>query len=131
MVQLNILSGSSAGGFQVVRRFPFHVGRGRGNDLRLDSAGIWDRHFTLSLRRNEGFVLQTMDQALTSVNNQPASTVRLRNGDVISFGAVKVQFWLSAPKQRGLRLREWSTWVLLILITLGQLALISWLLRLG
>lgn len=131
MVQLNILSGSSAGGFQVVRRFPFHVGRGPGNDLCLDGAGIWDRHFTLSLRRNEGLVLQTMDQALTSVNNQPASTVRLRNGDVISFGAVKVQFWLSAPTQRGLRLREWSTWILLILITVGQLALISWLLRLG
>ena len=76
-------------------------------------------------------MLQTIDQALASVNNQPTSSVRLRNGDVISFGAVKVQFWLSAPKQRGLRLREWSTWVLLILITLGQMVLISWLLRLG
>jgi predicted component of type VI protein secretion system len=131
MVQLNILSGSSAGGSQVVRRFPFHVGRGPGNDLRLDGAGIWDHHFTLSLRRNEGFMLQTIDQALASVNNEPASSVRLRNGDVISVGSVKVQFWLSTPAQRGLRLHEWATWVLLLLVTLGQLALISWLLRLG
>jgi hypothetical protein len=55
----------------------------------------------------------------------------LRNGDVISFGSIKIQFWLSAPVQRGLRFREWSVWALIVLITIGQLLLIGWLLRLG
>ena len=39
MVQLRILSGQMAGDVQVVRRFPFHVGRAADNDLCLDDGG--------------------------------------------------------------------------------------------
>ena len=130
MVQLRILSGPKAGGFQAVRHFPFHVGRAADNDLRLDTAGIWDHHFTLDLRQNEGFTLQTLGQALAAVNDQPQTSARLRNGDVISFGSAKVQFWLSDPIQRGLHLRELFVWALLILVTAGQIALIYFLLHL-
>jgi len=128
MVQLNILSGPQAGGFQAVRRFPFHVGRAPDNDLCLDTAGIWDYHFMLELRRNEGFFIQTFDEAFIAVNEQPQTSVKLHNGDVISFGSVKLQFWLAAPGQQGLRLREVFVWALLILVTLGQCALVYWLL---
>ncbi|MGA2245521.1 MAG: FHA domain-containing protein [Verrucomicrobiota bacterium] len=131
MVQLRFLSGPKAGGSQAVRRFPFHVGRAPDNDLCVDAAGIWDYHFMLNLRRNEGFMLQTFDQALAAVNDEPQVSARLRNGDVISFGSAKIQFWLSAPVQRSLRSREWFVWLLLLLITLGQIALIAWLLGLG
>jgi len=124
MVQLRILSGPKAGGFQAVRRFPFHVGRAADNDLCLDAAGIWDYHFVLDLRQNEGFTLQTFDQAFATVNDQTQTSTPLRNGDVISFGAAKIQFWLAAPGQRGLRFREWFVWMLLLLVTLGQFALI-------
>jgi hypothetical protein len=131
MVQLNILSGAKAGGSQAVRRFPFHVGRAADNDLCLDAAGVWDHHFVLNLRRKEGVVLETVDQAFAAVNDQSQTSIRLRNGDFISFGSVKVRFWLAAPRQRGLLLREWSAWLILILVTLGQVALIAWLLGLG
>lgn len=130
MVQLRILSGPQAGGFQAVRRFPFRVGRAADNDLCLDAPGIWDHHFTLELRQNEGFTLQTLGQALAAVNNHPQTSARLRNGDIISFGSAKVQFWLSAPSQRGLRLRELFVWALLAVVTAAQIALIYWLLRL-
>jgi hypothetical protein len=130
MVQLRILSGPKAGGLQAVRRFPFHVGRAPDNDLCLEGAGIWDYHFKLDLRPEEGFSFETFDQALAAVNDAPQSAARLRNGDVISFGAAKIQFWLSAPAQRGLRLREMAVWLLLILVTLAQLALIRFLLAL-
>lgn len=130
MVQLRILSGPKAGGFQAVRHFPFHVGRAADNDMCLDAAGIWDHHFTLDLRQNEGFTLKTLGQALAAVNDQPQTSSRLRNGDIISFGSAKVQFWLSEPIQRGLHLRELFVWALLILVTAGQIALIYFLLHL-
>jgi len=131
MVQLRILSGPQAGGFQAVRRFPFHVGRAADNDLRIDAAGIWDYHFMLDFRQNEGFTLKTFDEAFATVNDQPQTSAQLRNGDVISFGAAKIQFWLAAPRQRGLRLRELFVWLLLILVTVGQGVLIYYLLGLG
>jgi hypothetical protein len=130
MVQLRILSGPQAGGFQAVRRFPFHVGRAADNDLSLDAAGIWDYHFMLDLRSEEGFTMQTFDEAFTAVNDQPQTSARLRNGDVISFGSAKLQFWLSAPKQRGLRLRELAVWMLILLVTVSQVGLIYYLISL-
>jgi Inner membrane component of T3SS, cytoplasmic domain len=128
MVQLRILSGPMAGGLRVVRRFPFHVGRAADNELSLDAAGIWDYHFVLDLRRDEGFTLRTLDEAFAAVNDQPQTSARLRNGDIISFGSAKIQFWLAPTRQRGLRLRELFVWTLLALVTLGQCALIGWLL---
>lgn len=129
MVELRILSGSKAGSFQAVRRFPFHVGRAGDNDFCFETAGIWDYHFILDLKKGDGFTLQAIDGAFLAVNDQSQASARLRNGDVISFGSEKIQFWISAPVQRGLRLRELSVWLLLILVTLGQLALIYYLLR--
>jgi hypothetical protein len=85
----------------------------------------------LNLQRNEGFMLETIDKALAAVNDHPQSSTRLKNGDVISFGSAKVQFWLSDPVQRGLRARELFFWTLLILVTLGQAALVYFLLGLG
>jgi len=130
MVRLHILSGAKADGFPAVRRFPFHVGRAPDNDLCLEATGVWEHHFRIELQRKEGFTFQTCDAALAAVNDQPKTSARLRNGDVISFGSAKIQFWLSAPIQRGLRLRELLVWALLLLITVGQLAIIYYLLGL-
>jgi hypothetical protein len=124
MVQLRILSGKKAGDTQVVRRFPFYVGRAAENDLCLDAAGIWDRHFLLEFKKKEGFMLQTCADAFAAVNDQPQTSVRLRNGDIISFGAEKIQFWLAAPRQRGLRFREFFVWALITAVTAAQIALI-------
>ena len=127
MVQLRILCGQMAGDLQVVRRFPFYIGRAPDNDWSLDAAGIWDYHFMLEFTQNEGFTLQTFDEAFAAVNDQPQTCTRLRNGDIISFGSAKIQFWLAAPQQRGLRARELFVWVLITMVTLGQAALIAWL----
>lgn len=131
MVLLRFLTGPKADDSQAVRRFPFHVGRAPDNDLCLDAAGIWDYHFMLELRPHEGFTFQTFNEAFAAINDQPKTSARLRNGDVISFGSAKIQFWLSAPAQRGLRLRERLVWTLILLVTLGQFALIGCLLRLN
>jgi hypothetical protein len=53
----------------------------------------------------------------------------LRNGDIISLGSVKIQFWLGPVGQRGLRLRELFVWILLALVVFSQFILIYWLLK--
>jgi pSer/pThr/pTyr-binding forkhead associated (FHA) protein len=129
MIQLNILSGKKAGNQPVARHFPFRIGRAAGNDLQLEDDGIWDQHLELEFQKQEGFKLATAANALATVNSQPVQNAILRNGDTITIGSVKLQFWLAAAKQRELRLREGFVWALLIFVTVSQFALLYWLIR--
>jgi pSer/pThr/pTyr-binding forkhead associated (FHA) protein len=129
MVQFNILSGRKAGAQSAARRFPFRIGRAPGNDLQLDDDGIWDQHLTLEFNRRKGFTLTTASNALATINGEQVQTAVLRNGDIITLGSARLQFWLAAARQRGLRLREAFVWALLAAVTAAQLALIYWLIR--
>jgi pSer/pThr/pTyr-binding forkhead associated (FHA) protein len=124
MIQFNILSGRKAGAQSAARRFPFRIGRAAGNELQLDDDGIWDRHLTLGFNRQKGFTLATEPNALTTVNGEPVQTAVLRNGDIITLGSSKLQFWLAATRQHSLRLREAFVWLLLAAVTAAQFALI-------
>jgi pSer/pThr/pTyr-binding forkhead associated (FHA) protein len=129
MIQLSILSGKMAGDTQVVRHFPFRIGRAAENDLVLDDSGVWDAHFVLEFKKADGFFLKTAAEAFAAVNDQPQKDVRLRNGDIISFGSAKLQFWLAPPRQGSLRLREFSFWFLILAVTAFQFVLIYRLLK--
>jgi pSer/pThr/pTyr-binding forkhead associated (FHA) protein len=129
MIQLDILSGKRAGAQSVVRRFPFRIGRTAQNDLQLEEDGVWDQHLVLEFQKQEGFNLSTVANALAVVNGQPVQKTILRNGDIITLGSARLQFWLAAAQQRGLRFSENFVWALLIFVTLGQFILIYWLLR--
>jgi len=124
MIQLRILSGKMAGEVIRVRHFPFGIGRAPHNDLCLDDDGIWDDHLNLKFQRREGFILKAAPDAFCAVNEAPQTSVRLRNGDVISFGSAKIQFWLAPAKLRGLKLRELFFWLLLAGLTLAQIAML-------
>lgn len=130
MVQVNVLSGKKAGSQTVVRHFPFRIGRDSQNDLQLDDAGVWGQHLAVEWQRdNKRFTLAVAADALAAINNQSVRNAPLRNGDVISFGSVKIQFWLAAVAQRGLALREGFVWLLLVLVTAAQFLLIYRLLK--
>ncbi|HEV2435012.1 MAG TPA: FHA domain-containing protein [Verrucomicrobiae bacterium] len=129
MIELHILAGKKAGSQSVVRRFPFRIGRASGNDLQLNDDGAWDQHLTLEFHRREGFKLAAAQNALVMINNQPVQVALLRNGDVITLGSAKLQFWLAAARQRGLWLRERFVWALLVAVVLGQFVLIYRLIR--
>jgi pSer/pThr/pTyr-binding forkhead associated (FHA) protein len=126
MIQLHIFSGKKAGAQSVARRFPFRIGRAAQNDLQLEDAGIWDQHLMLEFQLNEGFTLAAAPEAIVAVNGQSVQKTVLRNGDIITLGSVKIQFWLAAAQQRGLRIREGLVWALLAMVALGQFALIYW-----
>jgi len=81
------------------------------------------------LQKSEGFTLTTAPDAFAAVNEQPQTATRLRNGDVISFGSAKLQFWLAPARLRGLRLREFFVWCLLAAVTAVQIALLYRLVR--
>ena len=129
MIELHILAGKKAGSQSVVRRFPFRIGRASGNDLQLNDDGAWDQHLTLEFHRREGFKLAAAQNALVMVNNQPVQVALLRNGDIITLGSAKLQFWLAATRQRGLWLRERFVWALLVAVIFAQFALIYRLIR--
>ncbi len=129
MLQLQLLSGKSAGVVWAARRFPVHVGRASGNDLQLEDDGVWNEHFQVALNPAEGFVLTVHPGALVTVNQAPATATRLRSGDLITAGSAQLCFRLSETRQHGLRLREWFVWTLLLSVLLGEIALVGWLLR--
>lgn len=127
MLQLQILSGSQAGAFWSARRFPVRVGRSPGNELQLIEAGVWDQHFELDLNAEMNFVLKAHGDARIAVNQQSVRTTRLRNGDIIEFGSMRVCFRLGDTRQSGLWLREWLVWALVVAISLSQIVLVYWL----
>ena len=124
MIDLHVLSGRKAGSRTVVTRFPFRIGRAPQNDLPLEDDGVWDQHLTLEFQPKDGFYLATTSHAIAAVNGKPVEKTRLHNGDVITIGSAKIQFWLAPAPQHGLALRENLVWALLILITIGQFILI-------
>ena len=126
MIQFNVLSGKMAGQQWDARHLPVRIGRAADCDLRLEEDGVWDRHAELRLSREEGFLLAVQAQTVLTVNNQPTQTARLRNGDLVQIGSVRLQFWLAPAQQRGLRLREWSVWALVAAISVLEVATAWW-----
>jgi pSer/pThr/pTyr-binding forkhead associated (FHA) protein len=124
VVQLDIVSGKKAGTTIIARRFPFQIGRAADAALSLDDSGVWERHGTLTLHRGESIVLSVHEGALATVNADPIRTAELKNGDVITLGAARVRFTLSPARQRNQTWREAVTWILLVLLCLGQGAII-------
>ncbi len=129
MIQFQILSGKKAGSDIVVRRFPFLIGRGADTQLRLEEAGVWEKHLAVNFQRGEGLAFSAQKAAMTLVNGLPVERGLLRNGDLIELGSVQLRFWLARSEQKSLRSREVLTWIGLIVMFAGQIALICYLLR--
>ncbi len=129
MIQLRVLTGKMAGTAWVARHFPVRIGRAPDAHLRLEESGVFDRHLRLEFKPREGYQVSVEGEALAAINGQPLHTTMLRNGDLIELGSAKLQFWLADTRQSGLKLSEWFTWALVLLISAAQVALIYWLIR--
>jgi hypothetical protein len=127
VVQFEILSGRQAGSQWVAPRLPFQLGRSPQAALVLEEPGVWDRHVEFALRPREGVVVSALADASIVVNGQPVRQAILRNGDLLEAGSVKLRFGLAPTCQPSLHLRESLTWIALLALFLGQVALIYWL----
>ena len=129
MVRLQILNGRKAGLSFNSDSFPLVIGRATSGGVVLEESGVWDQHFQISLDSDEGFFLEVFPPALASVNDQPVERILLRNGDLITAGSAKLQFWLQETRQASLRLRETGTLLSFFLLCAAQFGIIYWLLN--
>jgi pSer/pThr/pTyr-binding forkhead associated (FHA) protein len=127
VIQLQVLSGKQAGSDFVVRRFPFSVGRRSDDDLSLSEPGVWEHHLELQFVPHEGFTFEAMSGAPVRLNGEAASSGKLRNGDILEAGAVRIRVWLSRAKQTSTIVRETVVWALVAAACAGQIAAIVWL----
>jgi predicted component of type VI protein secretion system len=125
MVPLTPL-GSGAPAAARVERYPFSVGRARTCDWALDAPGVWPDHFRLEHQPGEGLRLISGSEAITLVNGQRVRSARLRNGDVIGAGGLRLAFMLAPAAQRDFTLREALTWAAVGLLALAQVLLMAW-----
>ena len=130
IIQLKILSGKQAGAVMAARRFPFRIGRAASDDLRIEDNGVWDSHLQIEFKPRTGFFLNAKPEAITSVNgDQIQTSTALRNGDMIQLGSAAIQFWLGEVRQRGTRFRDSLIWATIAAISIGQIALIYWMMK--
>ncbi len=127
MFQLQILTGSRRGALVRAGRLPMVLGRGDGVQLRLEDAGVWDRHLEFTLHGRDGVHASVLGQALCSLNDEPFTTGRLRNGDSLKLGSVALRFWLAEARQRSPAASERLVWTALIVFAFVQAAFLVWL----
>src|SRR3954469_205207 len=124
MIQLHVLNGGASGRRFETDKFPITVGRSADCSFVLNDAGVFDRHFEIQFSP-EGFALHATPHAVVMVNDARCETALLRNGDTIIAGYPKIQFWLGALKQRGLRLREFFAWCMIGVVIAAQMYLLA------
>jgi len=124
MIEISVLNSRAVGKTVAARRFPFGIGRHKASGLCLEEPGVWDRHLELDLQPGAGVTLTVAPEAKATVNGQSVQTARLRNGDVIEIGAVRLRFTLAATRQRDLRLREGLTWLAWAALSAAQIGLL-------
>lgn len=130
MIQLDVLSGNSAGVRKAFKTFPVSIGRSSESALCLSDPGMFDLHCQIDATP-EGFVLIPAADAVTTLNGVPGERTTLRNGDVIGAGLAKIQFGLGTLEQRGLRARELLAWFLVAAIAGIQIYLFARLLEMA
>jgi pSer/pThr/pTyr-binding forkhead associated (FHA) protein len=121
MVRLQVLAGNRTGICFSSSRFPIRVGRAAEDDFILDEPGVWPSHFSIQREGNE-LVIHVGPDALLCVNGAPVRQAALRNGDIISFGGIKLQFGFTPVRQSSLKWRERLTWAALGGLALGEIA---------
>jgi len=91
---------------------------------------VFEKHVEIDFT-SEGFTLKASPHAVVTVNGDRIEQAVLRNGDVIGAGFPRIQFWLGTMAQRGLRLRETATWLLVVGVACAQAYLLSRLLAMA
>lgn len=122
--RLDILNGRLAKQTRAVEQLPFVIGRNAEAGLRLEEPGVWDQHIELEWRFPEGFIAKRRADASATVNGQPFTEQRLRNGDVLDLGGTKIQFWIGDVAQKRLVLREMLVWAALAALVASEIWLV-------
>jgi hypothetical protein len=70
----------------------------------------------------EGLVVSVEKGAIATLDDRPVERHRLRHGEELRVGAVRIQFVVSPPARRSLVAWELALWVLLAGVVVAQFA---------
>ena len=108
--------------------FPFKIGRSKNCHHRIEAKGVWPFHIVLEQDGENGIVVKNESEGSLLVNSLKTSkSVRLKNGDVLQFGAVGFRFWF-APIEQSYLTSEFNIWFGLVIIIICQVILMGCLL---
>jgi pSer/pThr/pTyr-binding forkhead associated (FHA) protein len=91
--------------------------------VALEAPGVWDRHLRFDWDRAQGILVSSPGAAGLWVNDQPVREARLRNGDILTVGGVRLRFQLSPTSVRPRLVSSAVAW----LVVFGVMALELWL----
>ena len=105
------------------------IGRDAGCQLQLTAAGVRDRHAAIE-RRPDGYYLRDLvGNRTVRINDQAVGDQRLRSGDEIEIGAVRLVFQVlqdAASARRAFDLWQALAGVLVVALVAGQLRFFGW-----
>lgn len=124
MVRLDVSSAGETPATHLLRQFPCVVGRGSDCGLRVAASGVWERHAEIDLKGDAGFAVRAVGDGVVVLNGVAVKDARIRNGDQIEMGGLKIRFWLAPVRARPHRGGDIVFWGLCALAVLGMLTLI-------
>ena len=128
-IRLERIDSSSFAKHINISDFPFKIGRSKNCHHRIEAKGVWPCHIVLEQDGENGIVVKNESEVSLLVNRLKTSkSVRLKNGDLLQFGAVGFRFWISPIEQMSHRTSEFNIWLGLVIIIISQVILMGWLL---
>ncbi len=131
MFRLTVLEGKRRGQHFDIPSYPFVVGNNVEADLRMPDVGVWNNHVAIELEAGGEPHLKRLGEGVVSVNADPATFSKLRNGDLIVVGAAVFRFSLSPAPLKNLGRILVVVWFVVVAVMLLELFCIAFLLGLS
>ena len=110
MIQLTPADATLADTEQVIRHFPFRIGRSAGNHCRVERAGVWDEHAVVELELGRPTLIACGSGTLL-VNGEAVTRHILRSGDLVVVGSVRWLVSVSPAKQKAAEFSQAVFWL--------------------
>lgn len=112
MVRLEVSAARQRPVAHQVDEFPCVVGRAVGCAVRVEAAGVWERHAEITLTTDAGFQIRALGEGSMRLNGEGVRSARVRNGDRVDLGGLSLRFWLSPVRARSHRTGDAIFWSL-------------------
>lgn len=131
MFRLTVLEGQRRGQHFDIPSYPFVVGSNVEADLRMPDIGVWCNHAAIELEAGGEPHLKRLGDGTVSVNTEPATFSKLRNGDLIAVGAAVFRFSSSPASLKNLGKIPVFVWLVVGAVVLLELFCVAFLLGLS
>lgn len=131
MFRLTVLEGKRRGQHFDIPSYPFVIGNNVEADLRMPDLGVWSNHASIELKAGGEPRIRRLGDGVVSVNAEPSTFSKLRNGDLIAVGAAVFRFSSSPASLKNLGNLLVFVWFFIGAVVLLELFCIAFLLGLS